>query len=67
MLIVTDLVPLTFPLLYMIEKYTCCHYIRHIGVARSMRRPIHRVGPAKRAFWAVYISRCSLWFGSPSL
>ena len=31
------------PLLYMIEKYACCHYIRHMGVVRSISRPIHGI------------------------
>ena len=29
------------PLLYMIEKYACCHYIRHLGLVRSISRPIY--------------------------
>ena len=41
--------------------------IRHMGVVRSISNPINRVPPTKRAFWAVYIYRCSLSFGSQSL
>ena len=30
-------------LLYVIEKYACCHYVRHMGVVRSISRPIHGI------------------------
>ena len=31
------------PLLFFIEKYACCHYIRHMGVVRSISRPSHGI------------------------